>query len=513
MWVPAPPQDGLVNQATTASAADPVADRPRSRRRRGRLGLAVLATMALVAAAVALVANLGTSPSHPSSSSWTLDLAWGDGLVVTTGSGFEASSTVDVSARFDGGSGSALMTTDEAGRFSVAFRPPVGVTGDVEVTAAAGDAHTDRTVAMTPAAAAGPAPAPGDLLVVPTTGAPAAPTAAPDSGLPRFEVPADIAADCSADVATELNAWLSTVPDDSEVRFAPGACYRVEDSLTLEDRNGLVIEGNGATFRAETPVPTPETNRAQWRLDYGTGIVLRDMTLVGVNREPRFDQRNEFDHNLFIRGSWDVTVDNVHGRGAYGDYIAIAQGTDGTSIPGDITIRNSSAETVGRMGISCVACDGVTVENSVFNDIGYHAFDLEVEDDGWPTRGVRYTGNTVGRHGHAFFSVGTPFRTDDNDVSDIQITGNLVTQPGANNGDCVPAISFLYNKVPVRDVRIEDNDLVSRTDAIVVKLASDVVVRNNTARLVAPTCGDPVGIRAPSTDGADVSANELTGYE
>ena len=498
-----------MNPAITAPPPDDVADRPR-RPRRGRLALvAVLVAAALVAAAVAFVGQ--GDVQREGATSGRMSVAWRDGLVVTTGSGFPASGAVDVSARFDGGSGSALMTADEDGAFAVAFRPPAGVTGPMTVAAVTGGDRTEDAVAMTPAA--GAVPAEPDLLVVPTTGAPATTVPAPPSGLPRHEVPTDIAADCSTDVATPLNAWLRSVPDDSEVVFAPGGCYRVDDSLTLEDRQGLVIEGNGATFRAQTNVPTPETNRAQWRLDYGTGIVLRNMTLVGMNPEPRFDDVDEFDHNLFIRGSWDVTVENVHGRKAYGDFIAIAHGIDGTSIPGDITIRNSSAETVGRMAISCVACDGVTVENSVFNGIGYHVFDLEVEGDGWPGRGIRYSGNTVEQHGHAFFSVGTPFQTHDNDVSDIRIIGNLVTQPGANEGDCVPPISFLYNKVPVRDVVIEGNDLVSRTDAIVVSEARDVLIRNNTARLVEPTCGDPVGIRTPSTEDAVVEGNELTGYE
>lgn len=493
--------------AIATTSPEPVGERPPRRRRRRR----VLALVAVVLVAAALVTVWMTRDEPTSHARTTAE--WQGGAVVVTGRGYDRSASVDVSARFDGGSGSALMTADDDGGFTVAFRPPAGVSGDVGITAVSGDQRLEDTVTMSPPGDGAQAPAGGNLLVVPMTGAPASTAPPAESGLPRYDVPADIAADCSTDVAGPLNAWLRSVPDDSEIRFAAQACYRVDDSLMLENRTGLVIEGNGSTFRAETAVPTPETNRAQWRLDYGTGIVLRDMTLVGMNTEPRFNEDNEFDHNLFIRGSWDVTVDNVHGRGAYGDFIAIAQGVDETSIPGAIEIRNSSAETVGRMAISCVACDGVTVENSVFNDIGYHVFDLEVEGDDRPTRGIRYTGNTIGRHGHAFFSVGTPFQTYRNDVSDIVITDNLVTQPGANEGDCVPPISFLYNKVPVRDVVIEGNRLVSRTDAIVVSKVSGVAIRDNTARLVRPTCGDPIGIRTISSDGEDVAGNHLTGYE
>ncbi|MGY2002867.1 hypothetical protein [Blastococcus sp. SYSU DS1024] len=481
-----------------------------SSRRRRQWRLVVLAGLLL-----AVVAAVVRDPPAIDRVRETFAVAatWQDDVVVVTGRGLVAEQPIDVSARFEGGSGSALVVADEDGRFALAFRPPAGVTDDVEVTAVSGPERLQDTVAVRRGDGAPEPPTGGDLLTVRMTGAPREPPPVAGPRLPRHVVPAGIAADCSTDVTAALNEWLASVPDRSEVLFDEQACYRVDGSLTLEGRADLVIEGNGATFRAGVPVPTPETNRAQWHLNYGTGIVLRNMTLVGMNPEPRFDPDNEFDHNVFIRGASDVTVENVHGRGAYGDFVAIAHGLDRRTIPTGIRIRSSSAETVGRMGISCVACDGVTVEDSVFNGIGYHVFDLEVEDDEWPTRGVRYTGNTIGRHGHAFFSVGTPFQTFRNDVSDILIADNLVTQPGASlDGECTPEISFVYSKVPVHDVVITGNSLVSRTDAIFVKDATDVAIRDNRATLVGPSCGDPVGIRTVSTPGADVRGNDLIGY-
>jgi hypothetical protein len=507
--------------AVTTPASAPAGGRQRAHRKRRRWVRAAAVVLIVLALAAVWLATAGEDPAPgpgpgPTAPSGTagaaITAAWRDGVVVVEGDGWGTSTPVDVSARYDGGSGSALMVADGGGSFAVAFRPPAGGAAEVELTATSGGDPVRETVAVEPADT--PAASAGDgLLVVPTTGAPATPLSLPASGLSSVAVPPDIAADCSTDVSRALNSWLRSVPDGSEVRFAERGCYRVDTSLLLQDRSDLVIEGNGSTFRAETLVPTPETNRAQWWLDNGSRIALRNMTLVGMNPKPRFNENNEFDHNVFIRGTSDVTIDGVHGRKAYGDFIAIAHGTDRETIPSGIEIRNSSAETVGRMAISCVACDGVTVEDSVFNDVGYHVFDLEVEDDGWPTRGIRYTGNTIGRHGYAFFSVGTPYRTEDNDVSDILIADNFVTQPGATEGECVPAISFLYNKVPVRGVVIEGNSLVSRTDAIVVTRASDVVIRGNTATLVGPTCGDPVGIRTESTEGAQVSGNRLSGYE
>ena len=61
-------------------------------------------------------------------------------------------------------------------------------------------------------------------------------------------VPASIPSDCSRDVSAELLAWIASVPDGSTLRFAANGCYRVDRTLTIQYRNGLTFEGNGATF-------------------------------------------------------------------------------------------------------------------------------------------------------------------------------------------------------------------------------------------------------------------------
>ena len=507
---------------STAQNSPPSQQRPG--RARGRL-VAGLGSAVAVTAGLALVFALLPSDSDSDSDraeddNSSLSLTHSDGLVVTTGDGYPASSVVEVRAQFDGGSGSAVLAADSGGDFVVAFRPPAGFSGDVHVSADASGTGSSSVIAVPPAGSAGDGdPTPGTpgsdaLMVVPTTGAPAVTEIVPsDSGLPRFGVPAEITDDCSRDVTEQLNDWLDTVPDGSQVDFSGAGCYRVEGSLRLSDRNDLVIAGNGATFSAGQQMPSGTRNRAQWWLQYGRNITLRDMTLIGVNPEAKFDLANEWDHNLFIRGTDTVTIDNVHGRKAFGDFIAIAQGPDETTIPRNITIRNVSADIVGRMGISCVACDGVSVDNSVFNNIAYHVFDLEIQGDDWPGRNVRYTNNTIGQHGWAFFSVGTPYQTYDNDLSDVHIAGNTMTDPGEIGDKCLPAISFVSSKIRASGVTIEDNTLLSHTDAVMVKLASSVTIRNNTARLIGPSCGEPVGVRTAQVDGADVAGNDLIGYQ
>ena len=471
-----------------------------------------LLVAALLAAAV--VATLALSTGGDRAAPF-LRVVVHDGLVLVSGSGFGPSATAVVTARSEEGSAAVQATTTQDGTIEVAFRPPVGATGDVRVSAAVDGVRAVASVASVGAGGAStglPDAGDGEPAAVPMTGAPAAVTVAPaTSGLQVHRVPAGVAGDCSVDVTEAMNAWLRSVPDGSQVEFAPGGCYRVDGSLALDDRHDLVIEGNGATVRAGVVAPAG-TNRAQWYVQYGSDITLRDMTLVGVNPEARFDVDHEWDHNVFVRGTHTVTVENVHGRNTYGDFIAIAQGADGTTIPSDITIRDVSADTIGRMGISCVACDGVSVSGSVFNDIAYHVFDLEIQGDDWPGRDVTYTGNTIGRHGWAFFSVGTPFQTHRNDLSNVRIDGNTMTMPGSDTENCAPAISFRSSKIHAETVTITDNTLLSHGDAIMVGTASDVTIRGNSARLAGRGCNDPVGIRAVHVEGLDLRGNTVIGY-
>ncbi|MFA4841162.1 MAG: hypothetical protein WC580_05610, partial [Agrococcus sp.] len=103
-------------------------------------------------------------------------------------------------------------------------------------------------------------------------------------------------------------------------------------------------------------------------------------------------------------------------------------------------------------------------------------------------------------------------QTEGNDISDLRISGNVMTMPGFSESDCRPAVSFESSKIDADGVIIEDNVLLSHTTAIDVRRASDVVIRGNTARLAEPTCGDPVGVRVTGVDGSDVDGNELVGF-
>jgi hypothetical protein len=87
-----------------------------------------------------------------------------------------------------------------------------------------------------------------------------------------------------------------------------------------------------------------------------------------------------------------------------------------------------------------------------------------------------------------------------------------MTVPGRSVDQCLPAISFRDSKIDARNVVIEDNVLLSHTDAILVKRVTGVTIQGNTARLVAPDCGSPVGVRTIAVEQAVVEGNDVHGY-
>ncbi|MGY2083966.1 hypothetical protein [Blastococcus sp. SYSU DS0539] len=386
-------------------------------------------------------------------------------------------------------------------------------------TSAAGSSRTETSPAGTSAAGSprtGTSPAgssPTGTRSAGTSTAGAGTSAAGASPAGSLRPPADIATDCSADVTAPLTQWVNSLPDHSAVLFPQNGCYLVNGSITVTRKTGLTIDGNGSTFKATRPVPSPEENRAQWHFDYGADLTVKNMTLVGIHPTTQpYDGAYEYDHNLFIRGTKGVTVDRIAAKNAYGDNVAIAQGRDWTTIPSDITISNSVFDGAGRMGVSCVACQNVTVDRNQISNTAIFSFDLEIEGDNWPGKNVRFTNNVIsGTLGGAMFSIGAPVNWSGVDVSDIYIAGNKMTTFANASFDCLPAISLGYSKSHVNGITIENNELNSISDGVLVKDASDVVVRNNVLNYRSG-CGGTAGVHFVSVSGGQASGNTTSGF-
>src|SRR4051794_30833598 len=60
-----------------------------------------------------------------------------------------------------------------------------------------------------------------------------------------YAIPVLIDGTGTTDVTSQLQSFLNGVPDGSTIELPAGGRYRVEGTLTLQDRHDLTIEGNG----------------------------------------------------------------------------------------------------------------------------------------------------------------------------------------------------------------------------------------------------------------------------
>jgi hypothetical protein len=211
-----------------------------------------------------------------------------------------------------------------------------------------------------------------------------------------YQIPASVAGDCSVDVTQPILAWIASVPDSSTLSFTAGACYRIEGTLEIRDRTGLDLEGNSATFRS---FDAPDGQRSMWRVIGSSGVILRNMTLIGSYADGgRFESSLQHAHGLDLRGS-SADIDEVSVERVAGDCFYFGLGYDGlTQSSGGV--HDSSCSLTGRNGVSVTAAHDVVVRRVTLDKIGFTAFDVEpnVATGNWGASNITIDGNTIGSY-------------------------------------------------------------------------------------------------------------------
>jgi hypothetical protein len=318
-------------------------------------------------------------------------------------------------------------------------------------------------------------------------------------------VPPAIPADCSVDVTGRLNAWIGSVPDNSVLQFPQSACYRVDDSLRIEDRHGLVFEGNGVTFKV---VSEPDPRRRHIAVYGGGDLVFRNLTVQGAHPNAgtaaeAYQTAREFQHAFALQGVEGALLERVRAFDVYGDFVYIGPDTrPGRGQPWSrrITVQNSTFERNGRQGISVVAGEDVLISGNRIGEVRRATFDLEPTAATWGARRVRIVNNTTGAGRLLWLASGGQGAN----VSDITITGNVmqastgtpvvyvVSPTGARRGPFLiehntfivggsPAPGFRF--VRVTGVMLRDNRATFPPNRAMVAVgledAQQVVVRGN----------------------------------
>jgi hypothetical protein len=182
----------------------------------------------------------------------------------------------------------------------------------------------------------------------------------------------------ATDVTAELQALFDRTPNGGVVRLAPDGDYRVEGTILLNDRHGLVIDGNGARIFATT---TGEPDRNQIQIRGGSWLKVRNLEIQGANPHAGLDgyvPGLEFQAAITIAGVTDIEIDRVNIHDTYGDHIFIdrLKEKDDRDAVG-VWIHDSTFARSGRQGIAVIDGRDIVIERNRFTDMARGTVDLE----------------------------------------------------------------------------------------------------------------------------------------
>lgn len=317
--------------------------------------------------------------------------------------------------------------------------------------------------------------------------------------------------DCSAPADKAITAWIATIPDNSVVKFAAGACYGIDDSISVPSRNHLTFEGNGATFKAIT---LNCQTRANWNVTGGADIVFRQMTIIGFNPKPgpngggtgvpagacpaqcpcpqpnQHSNDYEWQHGINFAGVANALVDQVNISSVYGDFIdAQFNGTPKPDGKGGLTgmtptrnliVQGSHFDGSGRQGFGLLDVDGFTLKNSYVGNVAQAGIDLELYSYGSVGRNILIDGNTFGPVWFSVFSnrgAGYP-----GDVGNITISHNVQVAPlKVGEESCQPPVYVLSPPGVYRSgYVITENKFRVMGGVVVLTRAKNVKIAGNT---------------------------------
>jgi hypothetical protein len=329
-----------------------------------------------------------------------------------------------------------------------------------------------------------------------------------------YTPPATIKSNCSVPVDAKLAAWLSTVPDNSTIRFGPNGCYGQDGTITLTGRSGLVIDGQGSEFRALTP---GTSHRANWEFAGGSNLTVQNLTVRGTDPQGAYDPTVEWQHGFFIEGVQGMTLTNVQARETWGDGIDLYRSTfspacgDDASSARNIVIDGATLDHNGRQGLAVVDAELVTLRNSTVGSAAWWDVDLETDDTCDIARHVTIDHNSFGANRYGVLgSVGAGGSPQ---VGDVTFTNNVQTAPTGLAGECWAPVEVLSPDGQSRDgYTFAGNTLLGRWNGLELRRLNNVNVNANTVTFdTASGCGGRSGVYMVDSHTVTITNNAFTG--
>jgi Right handed beta helix region len=241
-----------------------------------------------------------------------------------------------------------------------------------------------------------------------------------------YTAPGSISSDCSRDVTAEIVAWIASVPDNSTLYFTPNGCYRVDGTIQIKYRNGLTLDGQGATFREftngmELGLRDARTRGvfAFWR---GSNLTLRNTIAIGANpnagtRPEAYFAPLEAQTAYTIGGVDGMVLDGVQAYDVYGDFVYVGPATR------NLLVENSRFARNGRQGWTVNGGQNITFDHNSISQTRRATIDMEPSNQSDVASNITFSNNQIGPGRLFFFSSEGVAST----IDGVNIIGNRLT--------------------------------------------------------------------------------------
>ena len=215
------------------------------------------------------------------------------------------------------------------------------------------------------------------------------------SGL--VNVPASIDATGKTDVSFEMALFFALARDGATIVFPQGGRYWMDDTLVLDNRHHLTIDGNGATFFVKS---AGDLHRSNILLEDSADITIEHLTVQGANpdggaADDAYQPSKEHQHGFELLSDTYVDLDDVAATDTYGDFVYVGNLEDAPD-SNAIEVENSSFARNGRQGISLAAAHNVLITQNTFSDMRMSTFDFEPVGPDQDVQHVTIQNNTIG---------------------------------------------------------------------------------------------------------------------
>jgi hypothetical protein len=344
-------------------------------------------------------------------------------------------------------------------------------------------------------------------------------------GNPNVSPPPSINATCSSDVSTALNAWLATLSNGAQVNFPSGACYEVNESLSISGLSNVIVNGNGSTFEniytaadcpgGMTTPPTADCPATIWQAVGGYNISFENMTIEGNSAAACNPSSSyEWQFGIAYNGTQGGTVNNVTVDDVYGDFVETQDNGSTYSLPTtNILIENSTFNGAGRMGIGVTDASGVTVKNNSFDNACGWMVDIEPDTSWEYGQNVYVIDNTLGTVQLGMvvnYGSSSPANS-----GNIVVTGNTMTQVPQTTETTVQFGGVGLGTSPQARSGVTFNNnyvLAGGGSGVEFNYVNNVTMENNTILYGDQQGGSPVGFALFSVNTATIENNIVGGF-